>query len=91
MSILKLLAKAISGLPTVMINPSRFLPLGIYQGYSRKIFEDNAKSIEELEKAIINCFRSVPAEMLHRVIASFQNRLRMVVIAQGEHIENIKS
>jgi len=59
-------------------------------GYIKdKIYKDNPKSIEELEKAITNCFKSVPAEMLHRVIASFPNRLRMVVIAQGGHIENI--
>ena len=59
-------------------------------GYIKdKIYKTNPKTIDELKEAISESFRSIPAGMINRAIGSFERRLRMLIVSQGQHIENL--
>jgi len=59
-------------------------------GYTKdRVYINQPKTIAELESAVNETIKSVPADMLQRAIGSFEKRLRMVVVNEGKHIDNI--
>jgi len=65
------------------------VPFGLLWAYIKdKIYETNPKTIDELKDAISESFRSIPAGMMNRAIGSFERILRMLIVLQGQHIEN---
>lgn len=59
-------------------------------GYVKdKVYQTNPKSLSELKNSIIQIIENVPQDILRKAIGSFENRLRLLIHTNGEHIENI--
>lgn len=61
-----------------------------FWGYIKdKVYKNAPRTLEELQTAIETRVKEVPVDMLQRAIAAFENRLRMAILTEGSHVENV--